>query len=122
MINYDQIPAIYRHRMKGYLTRGISPGPFLTAVLGGELFEATRQASSFDSHCLGSLVKWLMTEPEIPAASFGSPDVVGAWIRAADQPQQARVVSPRADEVGPTPQTADVSEVAPTATQFPRGN
>ncbi len=101
MINYSAVPAIYRHRLQNYFTKGTDPGPFLVAVLSGDLFGACRQASDFDNNCLGGLVSWLITEEEIPPDSFGTPENVNAWIRITMQLARARVAQLRPDVSGP---------------------
>lgn len=103
MINYSALPAIYRHRMQRYIENGVDPGPFLKDVLGGGLYEAVRHAGDFDLQCLGTLVAWLTTEPEIPAGVFGSGARVEEWLKRHRPVVRARTEALRADASEPVP-------------------
>ncbi len=102
MINYTAVPAIYRHRLQNYFTKGTDPGPFLVAVLSGDLFSACRQAGDFDNNSMGCLAAWIYTEEEIPLDCWGSPEKVTAWTRVLTQSARARVAQLRPDVSGPT--------------------
>lgn len=72
------IPQHMRGAVRRYFLEGIPPGSFLTAVLTNNLMDALGYADDDNRHALPSYGEFLYNH--VPAASFGSPDRVKAWI------------------------------------------
>jgi hypothetical protein len=63
-----------------YLTKGIPPGHFLTAVLSNNLVGAIARGDKPNLAGLVALVRYLVHHA--PAQAWGSPETVSAWIAA----------------------------------------
>ena len=61
-----------------YLTQGIPPGSFLTAVLSNDLMGSVERADTNNRHALIGWVQLLYNE--MPSFSWGSPEKVQQWI------------------------------------------
>lgn len=61
-----------------YVTRGIPPGNFLTAVLSNDLKEACARADQENAFALQAYVGFLYNH--CPASCWGSKEKVNAWI------------------------------------------
>jgi len=73
------IPLELKEAFDHYITHGIQPGGFLTAVLANDLMGAVGGADRQNSLILTEIltyVKW-----EIPSNCHGSYDVVKAWVQ-----------------------------------------
>ena len=114
MINYEALPAIYRGRLQLYVTRGTDPGPYLQALLAGDLFTAIKHAGDFDLTCLGQVVFWICSEP-LPELCWGDRIRVDGWLRFNQQREAAAVARPRPDAGVPDPQLAVEPAVEPPA-------
>lgn len=60
-----------------YIEEGILPGGFLTAVLENDMVGAAGRADNFNKERLLDYSAWLAND--IPAAAWGSRDVVRQW-------------------------------------------
>jgi len=78
----NQAQIVPQHTLEGlnrYVTEGIPPGSFLTAVLSNDLKNAFGQADDMNIANMFAIVKHCYSN--IPAACWGSPEDVEAWIR-----------------------------------------
>ena len=67
----------YEEALALYVDEGISPGPFLWAVLENDLWEAV-QLCPGSLEILRDVVEWLCEEA--PQECFGSPRKVREWV------------------------------------------
>ena len=74
------IPHHMQDAMALYMVKGVRPGSFLESLLSGSLFEAVRYADEINRRSLPVYVNFLVHYA--PARSFGSPDLVEAWVRS----------------------------------------
>lgn len=72
------LPEHMREGMKNYLEHGIEPGSFLTAVLSNDLKRAVGAADHINLQYLTNIVSYCYNE--IPAGSWGSPEMVQEWM------------------------------------------
>lgn len=77
-MNLSSIPEHMRHGVEGYITCGWKPGSFLYAVLCNNLVEAAANADDVNKHALFEWASLLYNE--LPAGSWGSPEIVANWI------------------------------------------
>lgn len=73
------IPRYMHHGFELYLTDGILPGDFATAVLENDLKGAYMYADSINRELLESYAKLMRWG--LPAQAQGSREAVGAWIK-----------------------------------------
>jgi hypothetical protein len=80
IFNFDgyHVPEHTQGALERYLTHGLEPGSFLTAVLTNDLFGAVNRADTWNSQSLADIVKWLYNEA--PRGSFGDEELVKAWL------------------------------------------
>lgn len=71
-----------------YLTHGLPPGHFLTAVLSNDLKEAFARADEQSRAGLFALVSFLYNDA--PASAWGNPERVSAWMEAIRAEQAVR--------------------------------
>lgn len=77
-IDYSGVREPYRHTLRNFIERGLPPGEGLMFALEGDI----RALLSFqDPAALKSLVSWI--HQNLPAAIWGSPRKVGAWMKLA---------------------------------------
>jgi hypothetical protein len=74
----DALPILQLEALRRYIEHGILPGHFLTAVLRNDLKEAVARADPVNQALLPVYVQWLYNRA--PAACWGSPAQVAAWI------------------------------------------
>jgi hypothetical protein len=75
--------AIPAHTMKAldeYFIKGWSPGSFLTSILTNNLYGAVNSADHANKHVIYEIVKWLVTEAEVPTSSWGSEENIKDWL------------------------------------------
>lgn len=60
-----------------WITAGVPPGHFLTAVLSNDLREAVARADAENRAALPEIVEWLVSHA--PMAAWGGPEVVRRW-------------------------------------------
>lgn len=70
-----------------YLTKGLPPGSFLTAVLENNLVDAVSQADHANFFHIAQWVSFLMFS--VPPISWGSPEKVSAWMQAMREASDA---------------------------------
>ena len=75
---WDLVPEHLRGALNRYLTKGIRPGHFLTAVLENKLMEAMGLADENSRAGLFGLCQFLYCYT--PGQCHGSPEKVLAWI------------------------------------------
>ena len=75
---WELIPDYMQGGLSRYLSRGIIPGGFLTAVLCNDLTEACAKADDRNRHRLYDYIYFLYNYA--PHGSWGSPDNFAAWI------------------------------------------
>lgn len=75
------VPGLMR-----YIRQGIPPGDFLQAVLRNDLRQAVGRADDTNRHCLPAYVTYLYSMA--PAACWGSPENVAAWIKRHEQERE----------------------------------
>jgi len=76
--------AIPAHTMKAldeYFIKGWSPGGFLTSIFTNNLYGAVNSADHANKHVIYEIVKWLVTEAEVPTSSWGCEKNIGDWLR-----------------------------------------
>ena len=61
-----------------YVVNGIPPGSFLSAVIGGDLFEALSRADDVNKEALASYGTFFVNYA--PSGCFGSPTAVAEWV------------------------------------------
>ena len=74
------IPAHTVKALDEYFLKGYQPGGFLTHVLTNNLYGAVNSADHANKHVIYELVKWLVTEAEVPSASWGCEENVKDWV------------------------------------------
>lgn len=72
------IPAYMLESLRLYVTDGIQPGHFLTAVLSNNLIEACKRADSTNLTLLPAYASYLYND--VPSSCWGSPEKVAAWL------------------------------------------
>jgi hypothetical protein len=92
----DHIPDRLRDRIRNYIDHRVHPGPFLLAVLAGDLFIAAIPTRADVD--LASLARFIIRNA--PPESWGSAERVSAWlagrgragpgVRAVSQPRRVR--------------------------------
>jgi len=70
-----------------YVKHGIIPGAGLRAVLEGDLFQAKRSLDSYNWEYLGDIID--VVQYTLPQASYGSREIVKAWINMSDSEREA---------------------------------
>ncbi len=80
----DRIPPLTRQTLDDYAKHGMQPGDCLRAVLAGDLFAAFARADDLTAAAMPAIVVYVR---RLPAAAWGSYQVVQAWIdaRAAER-------------------------------------
>lgn len=73
------IPHRFEEAIGDYIDKGVPVGGFLTAVLENNLKEAFGRADENSVLELPGIVSWLYNHA--PAACWGSPERVDAWMR-----------------------------------------
>lgn len=68
--------------LERYFVHGLPPGGFVEAVLAGELYRAVAKADPWNKKTLAAIVTWIAVNA--PPNSYGSYDVVEAWLADAD--------------------------------------
>ena len=84
-IAYDAIPDYTMGGLRRYIDQRIPPGGFLTAVLENDLRESFGRADENNRAALFYICAWLYNEA--PAACWGSPAKVSAWLHPAEEVQ-----------------------------------
>lgn len=74
------IPQHMHDGLADYILHGVEPGPFLTAVLEGDLFEALGRADGTNVNALDAYGMFLYNDA--PAGCYGSVDKYAAWIKS----------------------------------------
>jgi hypothetical protein len=80
MIDYDTIPELTMVGITRYVTQGIPPGGFLTAVICNDLHEAVGRADAHNILALHSIVAYFYNNT--PSACWGSPAEMKDWMTA----------------------------------------
>jgi hypothetical protein len=70
-------------RLEAYARDGCPPSAFLRAVLENNLLSAVEKADKQNMLILPQLMTFILRE--LPAACWGSPEKVTAWIQASDE-------------------------------------
>ena len=65
--------------INNYVTKGLKPGGFVTAVLANDLMESIGRADSENRMTLFQIASYVYNE--IPASSHGSYEIVENWIK-----------------------------------------
>lgn len=74
------VPEHMRGAIERYLNHGIEPGGFMMAVLCNDLVGALGRADHINRERIHDIVEYLYNNA--PAACWGSPGKVSAWIEA----------------------------------------
>ena len=74
------IPDHTKEALDDYFLRGYEPGSFLTSILTNKLYGAVHSADIQNRHAIWEIVKWLTTDPIVPANSFGTIEKVADWL------------------------------------------
>jgi hypothetical protein len=72
-----EIPLLTMAGLSGWISHGIQPGGFLTAVLCNDLREAIVRADDANLAALPDIVKWVRRNA--PMACWGSPQAMNHW-------------------------------------------
>lgn len=78
-IDYTGLPERLRAGMQMYIEQHCATGRFLWAVLANDLRGACERADAHNQPRLFEIVRWLHNNA--PAACWGSPENVDAWLR-----------------------------------------
>lgn len=81
-VEYDGIGHL-ADGLEAYARDGYPPNAFLRAVLENNLFSAVEKADMRNTLILPQLITFVYRE--LPAACWGSPEKVTAWIQAGDE-------------------------------------
>ena len=73
-----RLPEYMWGSVERYLSHGISPGGFLTAVLCNDLVEAVSRADDCNVHKLGDWLIFLYND--VPSGCWGTADKFHAWM------------------------------------------
>lgn len=76
---HSRIPERMHGGMIRYITRGIKPGDFLTAVLSNDLREACGRADDENKHLLWDYIAFLYNHA--PRGAWGSADNFRQWVK-----------------------------------------
>jgi hypothetical protein len=79
-----------------FVNRGVPPGDFLFAVLTNNLRESFRRADPDNFKNMGMIVRYLYTR--VPAACWGSPENVRAWLDFKQQQRRMEQLAKRTEE------------------------
>ena len=71
------IPEGLRPGLERYITQGVQPGGFLTAVLENDLFGAMTKADPLSDETLADICRLIYNE--FPSSSWGNPDKIKLW-------------------------------------------
>ena len=74
------IPDHTKEALDNYFLRGYEPGSFVTCILTDDLYRAVGWADMQNRHAIYEIVKWLTTDPIVPANSFGTFEKVADWL------------------------------------------
>jgi hypothetical protein len=77
--DWSLIPEHMQGGLKRYLTSGIGPGHFLTAVLSNDLISAVSRADDTNINRLPDYVRFFYNY--VHPHAFGSPKAVEEWIK-----------------------------------------
>jgi hypothetical protein len=75
--NWGRIPERMRGGIERYISHGITPGDFLTAVIRNDLKEACGRADDENRYLLWDYVKFFYNEA--PSECWGSEAKMSAW-------------------------------------------
>jgi hypothetical protein len=88
----SEIPPLTVEMLNRWVSYGIPPGHFLTAVLCNDLRTAVMRADDANARALPDIVKWIFNHA--PEACWGSPQAVNRWRfskrRPIQQPQEIK--------------------------------
>lgn len=88
-VSYDKLPDYMQDPARRYVERGeLSERSFLRAVFEDRLVAAYSRADSTNVLEMRAWVSWLYNEA--PAACWGSPETVDAWIEARRREHEAQ--------------------------------
>ncbi len=79
LLESSEVPPTLHNGLVLYLTQGIRPGSFLTAVLSNQLVQAVNAGDESSLAALVPLVRWLYMAA--PALSWSSESNMQAWIQ-----------------------------------------
>ena len=82
-VQYQSLPEQYRAEMRAYIERGERPGPFVQAVLDGNLYTAFNLSGHLpeEPHSdLAIVTGWVCGQ--CPLKAYGNVSAVEAWITA----------------------------------------
>jgi hypothetical protein len=97
-VDYEEIGHL-ADRLEAYARDGYPPNAFLRAVLENDLFSAVEKADMRNTLILPQLITFVYRE--LPAACWGSPEKVTAWIQAKQQKSRLTVHNPHDLSRGP---------------------
>ena len=75
---HKNVPTRTIRSINNYVTDGLVPGDFLTAVLENKLIEAFSRADAENLNAMEDIVRYIYNE--IPMDAWGSEDEVEKWI------------------------------------------
>lgn len=78
LIDYSRLPEGLREGMRRYIERGVPTGRFLRLFLSNDLMGAMGHADDLNRYAFWPIAVFLFNEA--PAACYGSPEKVKAWI------------------------------------------
>ena len=81
--SYKNVPIRTINSINRYVTKGIVPGDFLTAVLENKLVESFSRADLENLNALDDIVKYVYNE--IPMDCWGSEEEVKSWIESFNE-------------------------------------
>jgi hypothetical protein len=81
--SYKSVPDRTIRSINRYVTDGMIPGDFLTAVLENKLVEAFSRADLENLNALEDIVRYVYNE--IPMDCWGSEEEVKQWVKAHEE-------------------------------------
>lgn len=81
-VSQDPIPDHILPGISRYLTRGVEPGSFVTAMLTNDLRGVMQCADDQNMRALPAI--WNFLYNNIPSSAWGSPDNLHKWMQAKD--------------------------------------
>ena len=77
-INYNNLPLHMQDGARLYVEHGVPPGPFLTALICDDLYEAFGRADDINESRIQDWARFFHNDA--PSTCWGSPAKMAAWI------------------------------------------
>jgi hypothetical protein len=83
---FNQLPALYEHRLRAYFMNHADPGWFLKCILANDLFSACSCGGPTDENHMRPIGLFLKTFGyKLPPQSYGSWNFVNTWAGKAPE-------------------------------------